>query len=115
MKKSNYFVWIIISTIVLWWSAFALTQQRLGNALISANTLPADWCQHMATIGNTRYAFDASSYALIEKAFSKLEYGKNVRQRIWYTITWNTWTVTCGWGSQQTLPEIHVDFFVPKK
>jgi hypothetical protein len=93
----------------------AATQQKLGTAYITADTLPSDGCQHMATIGKTKYAFDASSYALISSAFAKLPYGTNVRQRIRYSATNNTGTVTCGWGSEQKLPEIHVDFFVPKK
>ena len=112
--KMKYITGIVLATLVLWGSAFAVVQQRLGNALITADTLPSDGCQHTATIGQTKYALDTASYALISSAFAKLPYWTNVRQRIWYTITGTTGTVTCGWGSEQTLPQIHIDFFVPK-
>ncbi len=93
----------------------AATQQRLWVAFITADTLPSDGCQHMATISQKKYAFDASSYALIQKVYEKLPYGQKVRQRIWYSETGNTGTVQCGRGSSQQYPEIHIDFFVPKK
>jgi hypothetical protein len=94
---------------------FAVTQQKLGTAFIAADTLPSDGCQHSAMIGKKKYAFDAASYALIQKAYEKVPYGKTIRQKIWYSETGNTGTVQCGRGSSQQYPEIHIDFFVPKK
>ena len=112
MKK---YLTIAILALTLWGSVFAATQQLLGNAYITANTLPADGCDHTVKIGRTVYALDDASHALISKVFEKLPYGTNVRQRLWYSLLGTTGTVQCGWGSQQTYPVIHIDFFVPKK
>ncbi len=80
-----------------------------------ANTLPSDGCDHMVKIGRTTYALDTISRDRVAKAFEKLAYGTSVRQWIWYSRTGTTGTVQCGWGSSQQYPEIHIDFFVPKK
>ncbi len=112
--KIKYITGIILVTLVLWGSAFAVVQQRLGNALITANSLPSDGCDHTVKVGKTVYALDESSHTLIAKVFEKLPYGTNVRQRIWYSLPGTTGTVQCWWGSQQTYPTLHIDFFVPK-
>jgi hypothetical protein len=69
------------------------------------NSLPADGCSYPVKLDGIRYAPSPGSQARVQ-AFAS-SYGAH-EAIITYVLTGGTATVTCGWGSQQDLPEIDV-------
>ena len=78
-------------------------------ATLQPDQLPADGCQHTVTVGSRNYALDASSYNAVQNAFTSAVNPWNpLRKRISYRVTGKTWSVTCGWGTSQVLPQINI-------
>lgn len=73
--------------------------------VIIHNDLPADGCSYPIELDGVRYAPSAASAGLVEAFATK--FGQNPAT-IDYELTGQTGQVKCGWGSSQSLPELHV-------